>query len=209
MTDEKFERFVHDAAREYHRPPEVPREEMWHAIRGARTKTRADRRAFRPAWIYWAAGVAAALVLGIGIGRVTGSDGEPAVASGAAPVSEGTGVAFELATTQHLGQVELFLADFRSSTQAGRSMDEVSEPAHGLLATTRILLDSPIAGDGQRRTLLEDIELVLMQIAQVSGAAPKEELDLIDQSLEQRSVLFRLHSATAVESAGTDLQGAL
>ena len=71
LPDEPLEPSLLAAAREYHRPPETPREAMWRAIQaerrvGARHCGPAPRR-----WLPWAAAAAALLAVGVGIGRLT------------------------------------------------------------------------------------------------------------------------------------------
>ena len=60
--------------------------------------------------------------------------------------------------------------------------------ARSLLGTNRLLLDSPVATDPRMRQLLEDLELVLAQIAQLSA--------------EGRAFVV----ATVIESAGSTPQ---
>jgi len=67
MDDDPLDESLGAAAREYHRPPEPPRETMWREIERVRRLDRAQRPAPRR-WIPWAA--AAVLALGIGIGRM-------------------------------------------------------------------------------------------------------------------------------------------
>jgi hypothetical protein len=118
-------------------------------------------------------------------------------------------VAYQWATTQHFSQVETFLTGFRIDSRQGRYVSDASGSASDLLSMTRLFMDSPSTNDAELRTLLEDIELVLVQIARYSDQAPSVELELIDESIEQRSVLFRLRSAMSAAPAGTVHQGAL
>jgi hypothetical protein len=114
---------------------------------------------------------------------------------------------YRFAATQHLAQVEVFLTMFRVDAASGRSIDEASVSATDLLSTTRLYLDSPASENAQLRTLLEDIELVLAQIAQITRP-DRGELTLIDESIEQNGVLLRLQSAVGAGGlAGA--QGAL
>jgi len=53
--------------------------------------------------------------------------------------------------------------------------------ARQLLSNTRLLLDSPVANDPQRRPLLEDLELVLVQIVQLSPGSTSQDRDLIEK----------------------------
>ncbi len=50
MSEDRFEEFLKDAAADYNRPPETPREEIWARIQEARQANRdADRLSIRPA----------------------------------------------------------------------------------------------------------------------------------------------------------------
>jgi hypothetical protein len=71
MDDDPLDETFRAAAREYHRPPDTPREAMWREIERARRLDRARRPATRR-WIPWAVVAAAAALQahGMGIGRV-------------------------------------------------------------------------------------------------------------------------------------------
>ncbi len=210
MTDRQFEEFLRDKTVDYHRPPEAPKEAMWAAIQEVRSQRRPVRRFGRGTWVGLAAGIAAAMVVGIAIGRFSAGRGDqPLVAEAPTEESGNLRVANHWATSQHLGQVETFLTGFRIDSRQGRYVSEASGSASNLLSMTRHFLDSPSTDDAELRTLLQDIELVLAQIARYSDEAPSVELDLIDESIEQRSVLFRLRSAMSAAPAGTVYQGAL
>jgi hypothetical protein len=49
--------------------------------------------------------------------------------------------------------------------------------------------------------LLEDLELVLVQIARLRGERNKGDLDLIHQAVEQGDVLSRLNSAVVTNQS--------
>jgi hypothetical protein len=208
MIDDPLDEQLRDAAREYHRPPPTPRDEMWRAIEARR---RSERRTRPPArrWLPWAAAAAAVLALGVGIGRWTASGGRSAppaaVATAAAPRVNTT--AYHLATVEHLGQAEAFLTLFRASLRSGGDERVASATARQLLATNRLLLDSPAGRDPRMRALLEDLELVLAGIAQLASEAGRDDLDLIREGLERGGVLSRLR--TAVPAGTTPTQGAL
>jgi ubiquinone biosynthesis protein UbiJ len=82
-----------------------------------------------------------------------------------------------------------------------------SSTARQLLATNRLLLDSPAATDSRTRLLLQDLELVLAQIAQLSGRPSSPDLDLITNGLDDTGVMSRLR--TAVPSGTSATQGVL
>jgi len=48
MTDDRFDWVLREAAQDYHRPPDTPREEMWQRIEAARRARRARVLALRP-----------------------------------------------------------------------------------------------------------------------------------------------------------------
>jgi hypothetical protein len=74
--------------------------------------------------------------------------------------------------------------------------------ARDLLSNTRLLLDSPAAVDPERRRLLEDLELVLVQIVQLAPANTADRA-MIDRALEHDHVMTRLRTAVPAGQAGT------
>jgi hypothetical protein len=234
MTDDRFDDLLRDSAGDYNDPPETPREELWQRIVAAREAEKAvskertedadgDRsgilpfrrlnhvRLGRP--LTWAAGIAAVLALGVGLGRM--SVKQPAsvaisapVPSSSAPAPRATGAAYRVATTEHLSQSEAFLTLFRTSVRGKEGNERLaSATARQLLATNRLLLDSPAAADARTRLLLQDLELVLAEIAQLSPQPRSQDLQMITEGLEQGGVLSRLRTAVPAGTSAT--QGAL
>jgi hypothetical protein len=156
-----------------------------------------------------AVGIAALLALGIGLGRLTVHRPAPvpALVNVVAETPRRGGTAYQIATTEHLSQSEAFLTLFRASLGGGGNERLASATARQLLATNRLLLDSPAATDTKTRLLLQDLELVLAEIAQLSPQPMARDLDLITEGLEQGGVLSRLR--TAVPSGASSTQGAL
>ncbi len=229
MIEDRFDDQLREAARDYNAPPETPRDEMWQRIVAKRAAGQADRRtdrqmddavrplvrtirpSNRPAvrLLRWPVGIAALLALGIGLGRMTApTQNSPApttVATDTAP--RGSEVAYRLVATEHLSQSETFLTLFRASVRQGGDEQLASSTARQLLATNRLLLDSPAATDNRTRLLLQDLELVLAQIAQLSGRPSSPDLDFITSGLDDSGVMSRLR--TAVPSGTTATQGVL
>src|SRR5438034_1004688 len=85
----------------------------------------------------------------------------------------------------------------------------LSSSARDLLATTRLMLDSPAGKDARLKGLLEDLELVLAQIAQLPASADREDVQSINQGLDQRSVLLRLRTANPAGTGPVRTQGVL
>ena len=219
MMDEREDRLdelIRDAAQEYHAPPPAPRAEMWTAIRAARDA--AGRTAARPlpfparrsSPLRYAVGIAAILALGVALGRLSvqpgadtapGSDRSTMAAtpdSGADTLAESGRdrgeAAARFATDDHLGQVEIFLTEFGSMPAAG----DFSAQARDLLGNTRMLLDSKRVTDTRTRQLLQDLELILAQIATL---ARQEDRELIADGLAQSHLRTRIRNA--IPAGGT------
>jgi hypothetical protein len=223
--DDRFDDLLRDAAGEYNEPPETPRDAMWERIMAERT-AKAERaenveeaqarvlpfRSVRsPRFFRIAAGIAAILALGIGLGRLSvPSTPAPAPSQPVAtqPAPRVSTAAYELATTEYLSQSEAFLTLFRASLRQKAGNEQLAAAtARQLLATNRLLLDSPAAEDSKTKLLLQDLELVLAQIAQLSPQSRSRDLDLISEGLERAGVMIRLR--TAVPSGPSTTQGAL
>ena len=217
MLGDRFDDDLRESAKEYNAPPETPRAEMWAAIRAKRTEGgKAVEKPYRcsplPPYrrlLPWSVGIAALLALGIGLGRLSTRRPEPlappAIAVAVAP--RGSDVAYQVVTTEHLGQSEAFLTLFRASVHRGGNEQITSATARQLLAANRLLLDSPAADDDRTRLLLQDLELVLAGIAQLSPRPSTPDLNLITEGLDGGGVMSRLR--TAVPSGPSTTQGVL
>ena len=128
--------------------------------------------------------------------RLRGSE-EIRVATTPTPAAAGDrNSAYQITTIRHLSEAEALLTSFRSRPADDRQMDaQLDAWARQLLSNTRLLLDSPVANDPQRRPLLEDLELVLVQIVQLSPGSTPQDRDLIEKSLRQDHVMTRLRTA--------------
>jgi hypothetical protein len=215
MTDEEMDERTREALRGYRVPPPPPLDEMWDAIEsrhfGTPVVSLVDREAARgraerrwrlgaPSWSVLVAGMAAALVIGVGMGRMSNG-----VAPNVEAVGEGNWTywtanaePYRQATTEYLGQTAALLTALPAAARDGQPDVRFVSQAGDLLSTTRLLLDSPAAASDPRlKNLLEDLELVLAQLSRLPADHPKTELTLITQALEQRDVVPRLRSAVA------------
>lgn len=217
MTDDRFEDFVRRAAQGYHRPPETPREAMWARIVAERVERRQQGHR-RPSpsiarwrWVGWGLAAAAVLALGVGIGLRMAPQGtrEAGVAVRPVPVTARQQVpaAFQMVALDHLRHVETFLTVFQSEAREG-SVEHMPELARGLLENTRLLMDSPAGRDVHMAALLDDIEVVLAQIASYSSQDGSE-LRLIEQGIERRGLLLKLHSGLTAKYGAAGAQGVL
>ena len=215
--DPKFEQWLKESARSYHSPLPTPREEMWKRIEETRRHKHVIE--LRP-WMRWAVAAAAVLALGIGIGRwtvnqpngtaVATNDSAPATTSPVAlEIDSLANQAYKIAATQYLSRTEAFLTSFRTDANRSANTARLALQARELLSTTRLMLDSPAAQDRQLRSLLEDLELVLMQIALLNPLEDGHDRDLITQGMNQSNVLPKLRSAIPAGPVSARTQGAL
>ena len=218
MTEERFEEFVKRTLEELDPVPPAPREEMWASIErslpgkpgalrvtgpGIAESEFEQQRRFskrsaaihsRKVWLSWGTGIAATLAIGIGIGRFTATSPlnrteQPVVANAPAPINR---TAYRLTVAQHLTSAEALLTSFRRQTR-GAADQEIAVWARDLLSNTRLLLDSPAADDPNIAALLEDLELIIAQIARM--AAPStEETAIIRDGINKTAVLPRLRA---------------
>lgn len=209
--------------RELDPPPEPPREEMWSVIRARADLKGEDLRGEglrRPegAGALWgfrrsglgrsgllrpAVGMAAALVLGLWLGRATAPPASPpgdapGVASPVALGSDRDDVRSipDAPALRHLAATGRLLARLDSDA-VGPFFQGMRSWADGLLAETRFLLDSPAMDDPELRTLLEDLEMVLVEVTLLPPPGEERsrvELDLIADGLESRSILARIRT---------------
>jgi hypothetical protein len=199
--DDRFEKFVRGSLRELDPIADIPREEMWTRIAEARRFQRARPSRSLPAWAIWGVGIAAALVIGIGVGRWSALDRTAPQTSVAvstpelpAPVVNGDSAAYRLAAVQHLGSVEVLL----TSVSSGTVDPQVKAWATQMLSSTRYLMDSPAGNDPRMARLLADLELILAQVA--TATVNRGEIDLIQDGIKQTNVLPRLRATQSENS---------
>ena len=107
--------------------------------------------------------------------------------------------AYTVAAAQHMTEAEAMLIAFKGDLNQGRMDAQISAWGKDLLSNTRLLLDSPAAQDPGRRKLLQDLELVLVQIVQLSPNASSRDRDLIKGALTDDQVITRLRTAIPVQ----------
>jgi hypothetical protein len=200
QAEKALDGMLAEMRRSYNVPPAAPLDVMWGRIERERFGARSTIRGARGMW--WL-GIAAALVVGVGIGRLSRTGPQP-VATADGPRTADTSSSYDQTTARYLGQAAALLIALPAETRAGRPDQRFVARAAELLTTTRLLLDSPAAADPKVRALLEDVELVLAQVAHLESEQGRVELELIAQALEQRDLLPRLHSAVARSAEGDD-----
>ena len=226
--DEPLDPALRSAAAAYNKPPTVvPRDAMWDAIQRARTPHRLQvehgagtiRRAndiprFAWAWGRWSAPLRAAaacllVALGISLGWwVRGANRNSVSPGPGGPIGKPVPAfdpAYRIAITRDLTQAEALLTAYHLNAQT-RDADadaQLAQWAREILSNTQLLLDSPVGADPQRRQLLEDLELVLVQMTQPDASRPSTNREMIDRTLDHDHVLPRIRAAVPAGSAGT------
>ncbi len=203
MNDEALDDAIRTARERYRvaSPPDL--DAMWRQI---------DAR--RGAWVPHArhvvtwgrlVGLAAAVVVAFSLGRwsapAPGVDDARAIAEQSsripAPVNS---VASEL-----LGQTAELLSEIPVNGDDPTSDRRFAQQAGDLLVTTRLLLDSRGAeNDPSLRVLLEDLELVLAQIARLHAGETRTERELITDALAQQDLVPRIRIIAAGLNVGAD-----
>ncbi len=122
----------------------------------------------------------------------------------------GTNAAYDLAVVNHFAKAEALLVSYRADSLDAALDTRIAKWVRPMLADTRLLLDSPAADDPRRRRLLEDLELVLAQMARLapnadvasdSGAQrERSERRLIDGAMRHAQLLPRLRTAVPAGS---------
>ncbi len=110
-------------------------------------------------------------------------------------------VAYQVATLRHFTNAEALMTTYRTSPHDARTDAQMASWARDLLSQTRLLLDSPAAADPARRRLLQDLELVLVEMSQLSPNAAPVERELIDGSVQHGDMMTRLRLAVPAGGA--------
>lgn len=113
---------------------------------------------------------------------------------------------YQVATIRHLADAEALLTSFTLESRDAATNRNLVDWAKGLLSNTRLLLDSPAGDDPRRAKLLQDLELVLAQIVQLSPGAAATDRELIQGSIQEGHVITRLRTALPAGDAGEILE---
>lgn len=196
MSEEQFEQFVRQAAKEYRVPPPTPKEEIWRQIQARRAQQAtplvvdlASRRRF-PRWVGGLMAAAALLAIGVAVGRWSRLN-QPTATLSATPDSARSERMVRFVAVNTFSQVEALLTDY----EADRITDDFRASAKDLLSQTRLLLGSRALTDPRLKQLLEDLELMLVQVARLNRSGQGNERGYIDEGMAERAIRPRLRSA--------------
>jgi hypothetical protein len=172
---------------------------MWSRIQGDVAQALQPRPARSTQWLMLGAGLAAALVIGVAIGRSSKSAQAPTQVASAQPgvsVDSLRDAVMGAIVLSHLGQSEIFLTEVRADLKAGRDNPDRASRSRELLARTRLIMTSDTRRAPTMERLLEDLELVLAAISAIpdSGARRSTDTRLLDERLDAGTVLPRIRT---------------
>jgi hypothetical protein len=216
--DTKFDDFLRHSAKDYNTVTAPPSADaMWSRIEGdvaqaidpARPRIVARKRA--SAWGFaLAAGIAATLMIGVAVGRWT-TRSTPTRVAVVTPVhptvspedSARIAAHARTATLSHLADAEVFITTVRADLRAGRADVDRAERSRELLSRTRLLLGSETDRSPAVETLLQDLELLLAEIAALPPGRNSMDQKILDETMRQGNVLPRIRAALPAPLAGT------
>jgi hypothetical protein len=201
MDEKELERRLAELNQTWRIPRDPPLVEIWQEVEA---QVYPPATPWRGRWSRTLLPLAAMLLFGFGIGQVaprllrTPSSGAVRTASlpPNAPLDDARAPFVGIAA-DYLERVTGLLVTLTDATRGGKAPGISIVQARDLLATTRMLMDSPQASDPHLQELLDDLELVLAQIVRLPSRATPPDVYLIDQTLNQREVLPRLRGLLA------------
>jgi hypothetical protein len=209
----KFDDFLRREVKGYNAPVvPPPADAIWsrieqdvaEAIRPASGRTNRQRRL----WIPIGAGIAAALLIGVAVGRWTASQPVTsalvvATSPAASDDSARSAAHARAVTLDHLADAEVFITTVRADLKAGRSDAKRAERSRELLARTRLLLGPSADRSPAVEQLLQDLELLLAEIAALPPSRPSMDVRLLDESMREGNILPRIRATLPTQSVGT------
>lgn len=199
MDENELDELLHDASKRWRVPVDPPLDEIWQRV--AADAFAVPSRWRTPGWTMVGVAAAAALVVGVLGGRYSAHRaGVPASATtppvAVAPASNPSGNdPNQRAMGELLGRTAVLFAAFPADSTGPDT--EISREGARLLTTTRLLLDSPVGADARLHNLLQDLELVLAQVARFDPRHRHDEIRFIQAALDQHDIVPRLRSAAA------------
>jgi hypothetical protein len=220
-ANDRMDALIKEGAADYNRPGSTPRDEIWNRIQAHRHAARSSSRAKRGTWSLSRAQrgtllmLAATLVIGIVLGRAI-ERSKPAkpesIVQIPAPSSNDSlaaAASYRRVMLEHIGNSEAMITSFRANARSGKTDKQMAGWSNDLLLRTRMLESSPASQDPVMKRLLEDLDLVLAQINQYSsrGTHRPDDLDLIEQSIDQRGVMTKLRATNPAPTTAPAQRG--
>ena len=144
-----------------------------------------------PQWAL-AGGIAALVVAAFVAGRFSG--GEVVAPSSNAVAQVEPGRVLQSAVGDHLDRTQMMLVELANAEVDGADVLAGEQARAGdLVAANRLILQSAIqSGDGQVIDILEDLERVLLEVANAPAGATSNDLTDLQSRITREDLLFRL-----------------
>lgn len=200
MDEKQLDRLLDDAARRWRVPIDPPLDAIWSGV-ASEAFQRTSRSA--PGWGAVGVAAAAALIVGVLGGRYSARHVPLSAVATAArvaslPVSPAsTADPNQRAMSELLGRTAVLLAALPSENGAPDVDPGVTVEGARLLTITRLLLDSPAGSNVRLHNLLQDLELVLAQVARLEPRHDRDEMQFIQTALDEHDIVPRVRSAAA------------
>ncbi|MEP7002734.1 MAG: hypothetical protein ABI969_19740, partial [bacterium] len=105
-------------------------------------------------------------------------------------------------TLDHLADAEVFLTSVRAELKSGQTDAERAERSRDLLVRTRVLLGSARNRAPEVERLLEDLELMLAEIAALPQSHSSLDRTLLDESMRSGNIIPRIRATLPARAAG-------
>ncbi len=189
-----------DAAPPAEPPPGFERV-MWARVEAALPPRSAAPWWAMPRWLMAGAAAAAVVVAAFLAGRWSSVPATPATETAAVtpPAADTPERILLVAAGEHFDRTQMVLAELVNAdpTQPG-ILDAERARAADLVSTNRVIRQSATdAGDAVMAGLLDDLERVLLEVANGDGADAAAELEMVKARIESRGILFRLRVITS------------
>jgi len=151
-----------------------------------------------PGRLAWAGGVAAVIVAAFVAGRVSGPAPAPASApsqASSAPAEADNDGVLILAVVDHLDRSQMVLVELLNAdpNQPVVNISNEQSRARDLVSASRLYRQSAVqAGDDTTGDVLDELERVLIEIANTPEDASKTEIDALRARIASRGLLFRV-----------------
>ncbi len=192
MNEKELDDLLDDASKHWRVPTNPPLDEIWTAV--AAQGFAQPSRWRSPGWVTVGIAAAAALVVGVLGGRYSAQRAGVPVAT-PSMLSVSVNDPNQRAMGELLGRTAVLLVAIPADSTGPDSA--VSREAARLLTTTRLLLESPVGSDAHLHNLLQDLELVLAQVARFDPRHRRDEIRFIQTAIDQHDIVPRLRSAAA------------
>lgn len=195
-----------DAAAPAEPPPGFERV-MWARVEAALPPRTTAPWWVMPRWMFAGAGALGLVVVAFLAGRwsngptptPTASPATAAATTAATPAADTPERILLVAAGDHFDRTQMVLAELVNAdpTQPG-ILDAERARAADLVSTNRVIRQSATeAGDAVMAGLLDDLERVLLEVANGDGADAAAELEMVKARIESRGILFRLRVITS------------